>query len=63
MLKRLAESSIYELNPQSTPDRDGMDGLKAADCGVDFVPQKFRATRYFIEFVGVLSINCFMTRG
>ncbi|GBN56244.1 hypothetical protein AVEN_181088-1, partial [Araneus ventricosus] len=50
MLKRLAESSIYELNPQSPPDRDGMDGLKATYCGGDFVPQKFRATRYSTEF-------------
>ncbi|GBN93255.1 hypothetical protein AVEN_203135-1 [Araneus ventricosus] len=41
ILKRLAESSIYDLNPfYPTPGRDRMDGLEATYCGADFVPQK-----------------------
>ncbi|GBM32700.1 hypothetical protein AVEN_223478-1 [Araneus ventricosus] len=58
--ERLAESSFYDLNPQSTPSRDGMDGLEATYCGVDFVLQKISGKRYSTETVDV---NCFMSRG
>ncbi|GBN13503.1 Cytochrome P450 4C1 [Araneus ventricosus] len=40
ILKRLVKNSIYDLNPQSIPVRDEMDGLKATYCGADFVPKK-----------------------
>ncbi|GBL93003.1 hypothetical protein AVEN_54640-1 [Araneus ventricosus] len=39
ILKRPAKNSIYDLNPQSIPSRDEMDGLEAAYCGAGFVPQ------------------------
>ncbi|GBO36205.1 hypothetical protein AVEN_263427-1, partial [Araneus ventricosus] len=61
-MKRLDKNSIYDLNPQSTQGRDGMNGLEATYRGLDFVPKKFRATRYSSESVGVLSIKFFLPR-
>ncbi|GBL78919.1 hypothetical protein AVEN_48891-1 [Araneus ventricosus] len=47
ILKRLAESSIYDMNPQSIPGRDEMNGLEATYCGADFVPQKISGYEIF----------------
>ncbi|GBM64132.1 hypothetical protein AVEN_4726-1 [Araneus ventricosus] len=47
ILKRLAENSIYDLNPQSIPGRDEMDGFEATYFGADFVPQKILGDEIF----------------